>query len=414
MIKNYGFKRNEIDDERAYKLGAIELPKISLRPDGQWGQYTPIDELQHTPNYDTYGCTIYGTENIQQTMERCIFGKTQEYDERYNYNIVKISPPGADPHDAAESFRNDGVISGLLPMTSTYEEYSKPRPVPTSILAKGIAHPYELRHQWLWTKPQTKTNRTNLIKEHLQYSPLGVSVTAWKEKNGVYVDDGKRNTHWTMLYGYNDKGWLIYDSYAPHRKILSFDHSIECCKRYQLVQSTRKQQLSLFQKVLQALFSWTNLLSKTEEPKIESPKTVPVLTLREKIYNEARNWLGKDASPSDKAPEELACAESVCSILQKAGVDIPLLISTIELKKWLTKSKLFKATTESKPGNIIISPTGEGNGAIPHGHTGIFSDKWIMSNDSKVGMWLENYTIDGWVKKFRTQGGYPIYYFEAI
>ncbi len=70
MIKNYGLKLNDVPDLAAYKLGAIELPKDTLAPDGQWDAWLPKDELQITPNYDTYGCTIYGTENILQTLEK--------------------------------------------------------------------------------------------------------------------------------------------------------------------------------------------------------------------------------------------------------------------------------------------------------------------------------------------------------
>ena len=150
MIKNYGFILNEVEDLRAYKLGAIELPKEILVFDGQWDNWLPTDELQFTPSYDTYGCTIYGTENIQQTLEKQRGLTSAEYDERYNYNLVKIVPPGADPHDAAESFRNDGVVSGLFPMSATLAEYATPRPMPTKYVSQGIAHPYELRHQWLF------------------------------------------------------------------------------------------------------------------------------------------------------------------------------------------------------------------------------------------------------------------------
>lgn len=280
MIKNYGFLLNEIEDPKAYKLGSVELPKIVIREDGQYDDFLPSDELQYTPNFDTYGCTIFGTENIQQTLERVHYGKSSEYDERYNYNLVEIIPPGADPHDAAESFRKDGVISGQLPMTETSEEFSKPRPMPTKYVSLGIAHPYELRHQWLWRSPRDKTTRTKLIKEYLRYGPLGVSVTAWEEENGVYVDRGLQNTHWTILYGWNEKGWKIYDSYPPHKKVLSYDHNIESCKRYQLIPNTRKEQSNLIQQWLNLLLQWLGLIRAKNEPQVPPrPLIEPVVTL---------------------------------------------------------------------------------------------------------------------------------------
>ena len=276
-IKNYGFRLNTVEDLAAYKLGGIELPKYVLRIDGQWDAFLPREELQFTPKYDSFGCTIYGTENIQQTLEKFHNGQTQEYSERYNYNLVKIVPPGADPHDAAQSFKNDGVIPyDLLPITDTLEEYSKPRPVPNNLIAEGIAHPWELRHQWLWDIPTDKNTQRSLIQEYLRYSPLGVSVTAWSEKNGVYVDNGQRNTHWVMLYGWNKSGWLVFDSYAPHKKVLSYDHNMEVCKRYQLVASTRKQQISIMQQLLNALWSLLGLLKVEESNLPITPPNLPI------------------------------------------------------------------------------------------------------------------------------------------
>ena len=268
MIKNYGLNINEIPNPTAYKLGAVELPKIVLRPDGQWDAYLPADELQFTPSYDTFGCTIYAIENIQQILEKFHFGTTSEYSERYNYNLIKIVPPGADPYLAAESFRNDGVISGQLPMTDTLSEYATPRPMSQKYIELGIAHPHMLKHQWLWENSRTKEVRTALIKEHLPYSPLTVSVTAWQlGPDGSYLDAGRNNTHLTVLYGWNDRGWLIYDSYAPHRKTLSYDHNIEASQRFQLVPSTRKLQLSLLSQLVALLGKWLGL--------IQTPKVVP-------------------------------------------------------------------------------------------------------------------------------------------
>src|SRR3990167_5792141 len=142
----------------------------------------------------------------------------------------------------------------------------------------------------------------SLIKKHLQYSPLCVSVTAWSEKNGVYVDNGQRNTHWVMLYGWNKSGWLVFDSYAPHKKTLSFDHNMEVCKRYQLVASTRKQQISIMQQLLNVLWSLLGLLKEETpipppisppSPEIAKPKPsllIPWAKAIEMVENSNKNW----------------------------------------------------------------------------------------------------------------------------
>lgn len=248
--KRVGFVLNEKDDPKSWKLGATELPKVVLRPDGDWEDFLPIKESQVAGGYETWSCTVQGTENAQQILENFHLGETKEYDERYNYNLAGINPPGADPHDVAETFRLKGVVFGVYPIPDTYEEYARPRPIPNDVQNQGMKHPWELRHQWLWrSNAYTKEHRTELIREHLKYGPLGVSVTAWHKKNGVYVDNGRPNTHWTIIYGEGKNGWKVFDSYSPHKKILSFDHNIEACKRYQLVPSIRQIRMSLLQRV---------------------------------------------------------------------------------------------------------------------------------------------------------------------
>ena len=413
-IKNYGFIKTE-EDPKAYKLGATELPKVVLMSDGQWVDYLPKDESQITPSYDTYGCTVYGTENIQQMLEKFHYGESKEFDERYNYNLVKITPPGADPHAVAESFRNDGVISGELSIPSTFAEYSQPRPMYQKYIEMGVAHPYELRHQWLLEKSVDKLTRTKLIKEYLQYSPLGVSVTAWMESGGVYIDNGRPNTHWTVLYGFNDKGWLIYDSYAPHRKILSFDHNIQCVKRYQLVPSTRKLQISILSKIIALL---SKLISQLiTAPKVVETKPEPIVLpqikpIREKILDEAKEWIGKEASINDLVADYVACGESFCNVMSNV-MNFPMITGTASLFEYLKEDKRFKITTELKAGNIIISPTTYGNGLIP-GHIGILlEDGKIVSNSSESGLWVQNYDVDSWTRRYRIKGGFPVVIFEA-
>lgn len=154
-----------------------------------------------------------------------------------------------------------------------------------------------------------------------------------------------------------------------------------------------------------------------DAPKDEKP-TLP--SNREKLLAEAQKWLGKEASPQDKAPDELACVESLCNVMDHAGLPIPQTLaaqlSTAEFDKWIKTHKAFKSTPDLKPGNIICSPTGKGKtGLVSNGHVGVILEGGrIASNNSLTSLWDDLYTIDAWVARWREKGGYPIYIYEPI
>lgn len=139
---------------------------------------------------------------------------------------------------------------------------------------------------------------------------------------------------------------------------------------------------------------------------------------REQLFIYAKTQLGYVKS-GKKAPKEYGCAEAVNRVFcELFGNDIGGDVSTTRLYEALKKSNRFIKVSrpdQALRGDIIISPTGYGSGAIPNGHVGIFSDNFkIMSNDSKTGKWIENYDIHSWTKRYVIGGGYPIYIFRVI
>ncbi len=152
-----------------------------------------------------------------------------------------------------------------------------------------------------------------------------------------------------------------------------------------------------------------------EQP-IQVPDSLPApkISNRERLLAAAKSYEGVDASPWDRASDEQGCAESCSLVIRDVFADFPIVLSTRTLFKNLSKDKRFKGTLEAKPGNVVISVTGTGNGSL-QGHTGILGDDLrIFNNNSFKGIWERNYTLDTWVKRYRTQGGMKVYIFEPV
>lgn len=266
---NDGFVEPKITETHYIEGDGRLLGATVLNPSANWEKSLPDFEYQ-AKMFETYGCTDWGLENQMQTHHKYLYGEEINYDERYIYNLVPINPPGADPQDTYEAARRFGMISGFLPMTETLEEFKKPRPMTEPYLAEGKKWnlKYFFDHDWVLTgEPDPEKLRTKL-----KDSSLGVSVTAWIEENGVYVDKGQPNTHWCLLYKMDDTYYYIFDSYEPKLKRLPIkDHKICYAKRIVFRKRTpeevkeliHKQQLNIFSQILELLYQYVLVLKKS-------------------------------------------------------------------------------------------------------------------------------------------------------
>jgi hypothetical protein len=126
----------------------------------------------------------------------------------------------------------------------------------------------------------------------------------------------------------------------------------------------------------------------------------------------AQSFLGRDASPKDRAADMVGCAESVSMIIRELLLNFPIILGTWTMNDQFQKDKRFTPVTVPMPGTIIISPTGTVANAPFVGHVGIIgSDGRIMSNDSFTGRWESNYTLDSWRDRWGA-AGYPVYYYQ--
>ena len=115
------------------------------------------------------------------------------------------------------------------------------------------------------------------------------------------------------------------------------------------------------------------------------------------IYKTAKSCLGKDMAISEN---EYGCAEAVNEVVRLAiGQEVGGKLSTTKMYQSLLTDKRFKQVMKPDLGDIIISPTGYGQGI---GHTGIISDNGrVMSNNSKTYLWDEHLTLAEWWYKYK-------------
>ena len=255
------------------------------------------------------------------------------------------------------------------------------------------------------------------LADLLKMDMANLAGYAWpKPKNGEYPKTEGPFGHAFMAFGLPKT--YIFDNYidkhdgdwikklAPDYAFYKYGYRVYISAEY--TAQDRNAILKFIQTVKE-------ILSGLFPPKSDDvkPETLPMNT-ESKLHATAVKWLGKDASPHDLVSDTVGCAESVSNIIREYNPKFPLATGTWTLWDNLKKSPYFKATLDPKPGVVIISPTSTGNGKIRNGHAGIFTGTMIASNDSTSGLWQENYTLEGWVKRYKNEGGFPVYMFEPL
>lgn len=117
-------------------------------------------------------------------------------------------------------------------------------------------------------------------------------------------------------------------------------------------------------------------------------------------------------------PGEVGCAEAVSRVIHEVLPDFPIITGTATLDRALSRDYRFRAVLageEIQAGDIIVSPTGSGNGNLSNGHTGIFVEgKRIYNNNSDSEQWLPTYTQQAWAARYKLFGGFPMNVYRLI
>jgi len=256
MLKDYGLVES-LQELGAYIFGDGNVPFLPYQPDGNWEPYLPKFEAQRD-RFETYCCTVFGTLNCIETLYKKLYGIEPNYSERFTVLLSGLTgEKGTDPQIPCQSVKNDGLIdNALMPMTDTKEEFFDMDGITGSLRAKGLywLQQHVFMHDWVW-KGTRPSNYIALLRNALKSSPLGVSVSAWNEVNGVYVSDkGSVNNHWCMLYKFDAEGYpWVFDSYSHEKKKLSKDHNIRRAKRIYISNHKQAQVKSIMEDLIATL-----------------------------------------------------------------------------------------------------------------------------------------------------------------
>lgn len=409
---DFGFKVPELKLEDHIFGG---MGGAIINPSGDWSPYRPIYEAQ-ADNFETQGCTVWGTENAIEYLYRFHFGVEKNYEELPPYIGAGIHPDfGGDPNKVAQWIRDNGLVEAPNCPFPTLKETLLAllnKALPSNIVELGKSWNCKLRHQWVLQGPESIDRRMDAIKRALPYGIVGASFTAWfQNEEGIYVDNGQRNTHWAVIEKATPNGWQVFDTYDHSVKIYSYDSRTDFAKLYFLEKLATTAQKKSWYEGLVAFFK-AFLSPKESEEAINNLKPIlmPEKSKKEQLVELVKSYIGYDASPENAVMKEVACAEGASAILHQVFPEFPKgVVSTAGLFTELQKSPLFKTRLTPKAGCIVISPRTK----TVNGHAGFFiSEDEIVSNSSKTGLMEQNYNWRQWVKSFKEGKGLRIFIFE--
>lgn len=271
MYKGFVYKPSP---KKAWRLGSkrasARFGALPLMPGGHgWDAHIPSFESQNVGNVESFACTVFASAKAWITLaNRLKYTFPDNIAERFNAIVAGIVPPGANPHDVAESMRTVGMIENkYLPFDKkikSTEAFYQPKPMPEELIAeaKKLVQQYEFGHETIFNDPQyglRTLNKPAKLKEALSRGTVCLSVHAWKEdaQGFFYKDPTDLDQHWTFLVDYVEgEYWLVDDQYAPYEKKIRWETDFQTAEVYFLQENKTgiaPEDRAYFSKMLQQM-----------------------------------------------------------------------------------------------------------------------------------------------------------------
>ncbi len=248
IIQKSGYVKPKIEEGHFVFGGGFVPNKVVLRADGQWQELMADFEPQKKGSLETFNCTSFNTLKPLQSICKLLYS-AMNFCDRHLGLVAGTTFPGNDPHKVADAAHNNGlVLEEFLPFSDDlrdikeYYSYKGGNVVECAKAAKAFLDEYDIFHEWVFTTEMPIEEKQRRLMGALKYSPLGVSVHAWKANDqGIYTKDTfDEDNHWTTLCGYVEGDhWVICDSYEPGFKKLAWNYDFGCAKVYFVLQKAK-------------------------------------------------------------------------------------------------------------------------------------------------------------------------------
>jgi hypothetical protein len=234
--------------ETDYVFGSGQLDVEILRPDGDWRDYLPPEEEQKRNGTESSACYIEASQHaIATLMEEKYDIKDSNFSSRFNALLSEGTPVGGSPLRGAQSIRDDGLIpDSMLPFSDeikSWDDFHSFKGQSESLCkltGKEWRKEWDPRYETVFTKNEPVEIKYARIAERLKSGTLVASVTAWYEKNGVYVKPlGMNDGHLIEItYLTPQCNAIVRDTYPPFEKKLEPWFNFDYCMFWNVNRTT--------------------------------------------------------------------------------------------------------------------------------------------------------------------------------
>lgn len=383
----------------------------------------PLNILEAKFNY-LVDNEIISVDNVKWLQDNGYFNNGKiEFSDRFVAINSGTTRAGNSLKAPLEAIRKQGLIpKSMFPQVDDFDEYYDRRNKTKKM--DRLGEEFEKRFPINYEKVY-ESDFPLLLKKDM----LDVGGYAWPRPiNGEYPRVSYRPNHAFIIY---KPQYYAFDNYiadgsftkklAPDYDFLDYAYRVYISKEKQvqveedwltqLIRILREAGYNIGHKLgSQALKDRIEQLKRQIallRTRLEAPKGTTI-----DVYLLSKRLIGKNMRT--RTSKALGCADAINNVFKKAtGREIGGDVSTHRMYNKLWNHRYFKEVSDPKPGDIIISPTGFGNGRVLHGHVGIVSDNdRIMSNNSHTGLWDEHWDIKSWERFYKQDGGFPMKYYR--